>query len=64
VEKDRCRVVGSGAVYIVDGEGVTHSNIAEARREEALSMFGVRLHVLAAGDAFDLAGRRPSVDDA
>lgn len=64
VEKDRCRVIGSGAVYIVDGEGVTHSNIAEARREEALSMFGVRLHVLAAGDAFDLAGRRPTVDNA
>src|SRR3546814_7452767 len=30
---DALEVLGSGAVYIVDGVGVTHSNIAEARPE-------------------------------
>jgi cyanophycinase len=60
VEEGAFRVLGVGAVYIVDGEDVTHSNVAEARREEALSMFGVRLHVLAAGDLFDLQTRRPT----
>ena len=52
-------VLGSGAVTVVDGAGVTHSNIAEARPERTLSMHDVRLHVLAAGDGFDLGSRRP-----
>jgi cyanophycinase len=59
LEAGVARVCGSGAVYIVDGSGVTHSNIAEARPERTLSMFGVRLNVLATGDRFDLAKRRP-----
>jgi hypothetical protein len=53
-------VIGSGGVHVVDGTGVTHSNIAEAEPQRALSMFDVRLHVLAAGDAFDLSHRRPA----
>jgi cyanophycinase len=53
------RVAGSGAVYIVDGSDVTHSNIAEASPERTLSMHDVRLHVLSAGDGFDLERRRP-----
>jgi cyanophycinase len=52
-------VLGSGAVYVVDGSGVTHSNIAEARPELALSMHNVRLHVLSNGDEFDMRERRP-----
>ena len=52
-------VLGSGAVTVVDGAGVTHSNIAEARPERTLSMHDVRLHVLATGDGFDLDTRRP-----
>lgn len=55
----RFRVVGRGAVYVVDGSGVTHSNIAEAKSEEALSIYDLRLHVLSSGDAFDLSDRRP-----
>lgn len=59
VEGDRFEVIGSGAVYAVDGSHVSHSNIAEASSQEALSMHDVRLHVLASGDAFDLRARRP-----
>lgn len=59
VEGERFAVIGSGAVYVVDGEEVTQSNITEARSASALSMHDVRLHVLAAGDAFDLARRAP-----
>lgn len=53
------RVLGTGAVTVVDGLQVTHSNIAEARPERTLSMHDVTLHVLATGDAFDLDKRRP-----
>lgn len=58
--RDRCfEVLGSGAVYVVDGEGVTHSNLSEGDPKSALSMLDVTLHVLACGDAFDLDRRRP-----
>lgn len=52
-------VIGAGAIYVVDGETATHSNIAEARSENPLSMFDVRMHVLAHGDSFQFKDRRP-----
>jgi cyanophycinase len=54
------RVQGNGGVYIVDGSGLTYSNIAEAKPDRVLSLCDVRLHVLSAGETFDLARRRPS----
>ncbi len=60
VEGQQCRVIGAGAVTVVDGAGLTHSNISEARPERTLSMHDVRLHSLSAGDRFDLATRRPA----
>jgi cyanophycinase len=57
---NRFEVIGNGCVYVVDGAGVTHSNIAEAEPERSLSMYDVRLHVLSAGNGFDVAKRRPT----
>jgi cyanophycinase len=59
VEGHVFRVLGSGAVYVVDCNAATYSNIAEASPERALSVYDVRLHVLSAGDRFDLPTRRP-----
>ena len=59
VEDDRLAVIGSGAVYVVDGQDVSHSNVAEARPDRVLSMHDLRVHVLARGDGFDLRRRRP-----
>ena len=59
VEGASFSVLGSGAVSVVDGSGVTYSNIAESQKDCALSIYDVRLHVLSAGDGFDLAERRP-----
>lgn len=59
VEGNRFRVIGSGAVYVVDGTGVSYSNLAEARPERVLSMHDVTVHVLGTGDGFDLRERRP-----
>jgi cyanophycinase len=53
------KVIGSGAVYVVDGSRSTHSNLADASPDKVLSMHGVIVHVLGTGDRFDLAGRRP-----
>lgn len=63
VEGDTFRVIGSGAVYVVDGTDVTYCNVAEARAECALSMHDVRVHVLSSGDEFDLKQRRPITKD-
>jgi cyanophycinase len=59
VERDSFRVIGSGAVYVVDGADVSYCNVAEARAECALSMHDVRVHVLSDNDTFDLKTRRP-----
>src|SRR3954469_4071256 len=63
VEGDEFRVIGSGAVYVVDGTDVSYCNVAEARAESALSMHDVRVHVLSNGDSFDLKQRRPITKD-
>jgi cyanophycinase len=60
VRGDEGRVLGAGAVYVVDGEQASHSNIAEARSERALSIFDVRMHVLSSGDRFHFPDRRPT----
>jgi len=60
VDGDKFEVIGTGAVYAVDAEGVTHSNIAAERRERPLSLFDVRVHVLSSGDSFDMKTRKPA----
>jgi cyanophycinase len=59
VENGGFAVHGRAGVYVVDGAGVTQSNIAEAKPDRALSIYDIRMHVLSAGDHFDLAERRP-----
>jgi cyanophycinase len=54
-------VVGNGAVYVVDGEGLTYSNVADEDEDRTLSMFDVRLHVLSHSDRFDLKKREPTM---
>jgi cyanophycinase len=54
------KVIGSGCAYVVDGAGITHSNIAEAGPRRALSMYDLRLHVPCPGDTFDVCNRRPT----
>lgn len=55
------RVIGSGAVYVVDASQVGYSNVAEARPEDTLSIFGLRLHVLSTGCEFDMDTRIPTL---
>lgn len=51
-------VLGTGAVTVLDGQTIEHSNASEAGAEEPLALTGVRLHILPAGYGFDLAQRR------
>jgi cyanophycinase len=52
--------VGSGAVYVVDGHDLSHTNISEVSFNRAMSVFGVKLHVLSSGDRFDVHSRHPA----
>jgi len=58
VEEDRFQILGENAVYVVDGRGVTYTNISEASAEQTMSMHDVRLHILADGESFDLKQRK------
>jgi len=55
------RVLGSGAVYILDGATIAYSSLSEERSEGIITIHGVTLHVLGTGDLFDLRGRRPII---
>jgi cyanophycinase len=55
-------VIGAGSVYLVDGHGMTASNVTE-RQNGALSVYDMRVHVLNATDMFDLMTRRPVGSD-
>ncbi len=53
------RVLGTGAVYVMDGTDITYSSLSERRPEGVVSIYDVKLHVLGEGDSFDLNERRP-----
>ena len=52
-------VLGSGAVYVIDGTEVSYSNVAEEDLKKTLSIYNVRMHMLSQGDRFDFINRVP-----
>jgi cyanophycinase len=61
--KAEFEVIGSGAVYVIDGSSISYTNISEQYPEEVLSMFDIKMHVLKCGDKFALSERRPIKED-
>jgi cyanophycinase len=55
----RFRVLGSGAVYVVDGRNATYTSITEDAADSS-SIHGLIIHVLTTEDTFDLRTRLPS----
>jgi cyanophycinase len=58
-QEKRFRVLGVGAVYVVDGRELTCTNITEESQDRTMSLFNVRLHVMSQGDEFDLVTHEP-----
>jgi len=54
-------VIGSGAVYVLDGSGISYSNLAEEEqtRDCTLTVLDIKIHLLGSGFGFDLQERRP-----
>ena len=57
------QVMGSGAVYIVDGSSIAFSSLSEGHPEGIMSIYGVTLHVLAHRDRYDLEQRCPVLSE-
>src|SRR5688500_15846345 len=55
----RFRGLGKGGVTIIDASDVSDTNVASESQGRALSVFGVRLHLLTQGDEFDFTTRTP-----
>lgn len=52
-------VLGRGAVMIVDGQGITYTDIHVIAEHAPLTIFDARIHVLAGGYRYDLEQRTP-----
>jgi cyanophycinase len=61
---DSFRVIGEGGVTVLDGRHVSHSNLTDARDGDAMSLFGVTMHLLSQGDTYELETRTPEPHDA
>lgn len=61
--KAEFQVIGSGAVYVIDGSSISYTNVSEQYPEEVLSMFDIKMHVLKCGDKFALSERHPIKED-
>lgn len=61
VEGDEFAVLGDGAVYVIDATEMTHTNVAQRRRDGTLAITNVRLHSLSDGYRFDLRHRKALV---
>jgi cyanophycinase len=57
--RQRFTVLGSGAIYVLDGRKVSYSNMANREESHTLSAFNVTLHLLSEGDVFELKKRMP-----
>ena len=52
------RVVGSGALTIVDPTDMEHSSMDSAARHEPVCILGLRVHILVDGATYDLRTRK------
>ncbi|MFN2166987.1 MAG: cyanophycinase, partial [Anaerolineae bacterium] len=51
-------VVGNGTVTVIDPADLHHSSMSYVRRAEAITLLGLKMHILAAGSHFNLETRQ------
>ncbi|RYE84064.1 MAG: cyanophycinase, partial [Myxococcales bacterium] len=62
IEGHEARVIGSGAITIVDAGSATRNDGADVPAGAAITLCGVTLHSLPRGQRFDLSARSPLSD--
>ena len=55
-------IVGRGTVTVIDPADLRHSSMSYVRKAEAISLVGLKLHILAAGARFNIETREASMD--
>jgi cyanophycinase len=63
VNNNQFEVIGEGAVTIFDVSEITHTNLGQILKDEDLALCNVKLHILPHGYRFDLASRKPMVEE-
>jgi len=63
VEGDHLRVIGQGAVHVLDGSESTYSNLGEDKqdREKTMAIFDIKLHLLSEGNELERGERRREI---
>jgi cyanophycin synthetase len=59
VTDSQFEVIGENSVTVADGGGITYTTLPDIEQNQSLSLHGVKVHVLAAGQRFDLSKRAP-----
>jgi cyanophycin synthetase len=62
VHNGRFEVIGENSVTVLDAGEITYTSLPDIERSETLTMHGVKIHVLAAGQRFSLEERQPIED--
>lgn len=60
-ESSVIKVIGSGAVTIVDGSCITASNVSEVSPDEILAISDIKVHILSEGCSYDLNKKKPTI---
>jgi cyanophycinase len=55
-------VLGTGCVSIIDAGGLTFTNITQLKKNDILTLCGIKIHILAEGFRFDLRNREPLIE--
>lgn len=63
VSGNQFEVVGEGAVTVVNVADITHSNLEQLLKDEALAICGAKLHILPHGYRFDLTTQKPILEE-
>lgn len=56
-------VVGRGTVTVIDPSGLRHSSMSYVRKAQAVTMLGLKLHILASGSHFNIETREARMGD-
>lgn len=62
VSNSQFEVVGEGAITVIDVEDISHSNLDDLLKDEALAICGAKLHILPHGYRFDFKTRKPILE--
>ena len=58
IENGKFTVIGAGAVTVVDGGGMSYTDVPYVKRHQSITLADVKIHVLSDGYQFDLKARQ------